>query len=88
MALLIVVRNRYREGVMDDANKCPDCEELLKLSLECYKSLRQKYPVRTQWIPEFQVWRAALESMSGKYLKGILVAQPDQISSAWVFIED
>jgi len=73
---------------MDDAKKCPDCEELLRLSLECYKSLRTKYPARTHWTPEFKEWRAALERMSGKDLKGMLVGQPDQMSSAWVFNED
>jgi hypothetical protein len=73
---------------MDDTNKCPDCEELLRLSLECYKSLRRKYPVRTHWTPEFEVWRTALERLSRKDLTGILVGQHDQMSSAWVFNED
>jgi hypothetical protein len=73
---------------MDDAIKYPDCEELLKLSLECYKSLRRKYPARTHWTSEFQLWLAALERLSGKDLRGILVGQPDQMSPAWVFSED
>ena len=51
-------------------------------------SLRQKYPARTHWTPEFDEWRMALERMSGKDLRGILVAQPDQMSSAWVINED
>ena len=83
-----VFEKTIQESVMEDANKRPDCEELLRLSLECYKSLKRKYPARTHWTPEFDEWRAALEQMSGKDLKGILVAQPDQISSAWVFNED
>jgi len=73
---------------MDDASNCPNCEELLKLSLECYKSLRRKYPVRNQWTPEFAVWRAALESMTGKDLKGHLEWKPDQIASSWSINED
>jgi hypothetical protein len=73
---------------MDDANKCPDCEELLRLSLECYKSLRHKYPVRIQWTPEFEVWRTALESMSGKELRGSLDWKNDQITPAWSIYED
>ena len=63
----------------------PDCEELLRLSLECYKSLRKKYPARTHWTREFEVWRTALENMRGRDLKGILVGQPNQMSSGWVF---
>ncbi len=73
---------------MDDASKCPDFEELLRLSLECYKSLRGKYPVRTRWTPEFEVWRSALESMSGKSLKGNLEWNIDKITPAWVINED
>jgi hypothetical protein len=72
---------------MDDTNKCLDCEELLRLSLECYKSLRRKYSVRTQWTPEFEVWRTALESMSGKDLKGCLEWRIDQITPTWFINE-
>ncbi len=88
MAMLIVVRSRYQEGVMDDTNKCPDCEELLRLSLECYKSLRREYPVRSRWTPEFEVWRTALESLTGKDLKGSLEWKPDQITPTWFINED
>jgi hypothetical protein len=63
-------------GGMDDTNKCPDCEELLKLSLECYRSLRREYPVRSRWTPEFEVWRTALESLTGKDFKGNLNGSP------------
>jgi hypothetical protein len=73
---------------MDDAKKCPDCEELLRLSLECYKSLRRRYPMRPRGTPEFEVWRTALESMSGKDLKGSLEWRIDQITPAWVINED
>ena len=31
---------------MDDAQKCPDHKELLRLSLECYKSFQRQYPLR------------------------------------------
>ena len=72
---------------MDDANKRQDYDELLRLSLECYKSLKRKYPARTHWTPEFEEWRAALERLSGKDLKGILVGEPNQMSSAWVLNE-
>ena len=72
---------------MDDANKCPDCEELLRLSLECYKSLRRKYPVRNHWIPEFDKWQAALEPMSGEDLKGYLEWRIDRITPTCVIIE-
>jgi hypothetical protein len=54
---------------MDDANQCPVCEELLRLSLDCYESLRRKYPVRTHLTPEFEVWRTALEIITGKDLE-------------------
>jgi hypothetical protein len=86
----IVPRNEklFQEGVMDDAKKCPDCQELLSLSLECYKSLRRKYPVRTQWTPEFEVWRTALENLTGKDLRGSLDWKIDQITPAWFINED
>jgi hypothetical protein len=73
---------------MDDANKCPSCEELLRLSLECYKSLRRRYPVRTHWTREFEVWQTALESMTGKNLKGALEWKTDQIAPTWFINED
>ena len=44
--------------------------------------------LRTQWTPEFEVWRTALESMSGKDLKGYLEWRIDQITPALVFNED
>ena len=72
---------------MDDANQCPNCDQLLRLSLECYKSLRRKYPARMHWTPEFEEWKAVLERMSGKDLKGVLVGEPNQMSSAWVLNE-
>ncbi len=43
-------------------------KELLRLSLECYRSLKRKYPVRGHWTPEFQAWREYLQTMSGEDL--------------------
>jgi hypothetical protein len=84
MAWLILLRTYSEQGgVMDDTNKCLNCDELLRLSLECYKSLRRKYPVRTQWTPEFEVWRTALENLTGKDLRGSLDWKIDQITPAW-----
>jgi len=40
-------------------------DELLKLSIECYKSLRRKYPFRVRWTPEFEAWRQFLEEQVG-----------------------
>jgi hypothetical protein len=77
-------RKLFQEGVMEDANKCSDCEELLWLSLDCYKSLRRKYPVRVRWTPEFDAWRTALESMGGKDLKGNMAWGTDQITPNWL----
>jgi len=69
---------------MDDTYKCPSCEELLRLSLECYKSLWRKYPLRTRWTPEFEAWSAALESLSSKDLTGILEWKLDQMTPTWL----
>jgi hypothetical protein len=36
--------------------------------MECYQSLRRKYPLRGHWTPEFVAWRAYLEAISGEDL--------------------
>lgn len=46
--------------------ECPEGKELLRLSLECYRSLRRKYPLRGHWTPEFEAWRECLQTMRGK----------------------
>jgi hypothetical protein len=38
-----------------------DGQELLRLSVEYYKSLRKKYPYRVRWTPEFEAWQRFLE---------------------------
>ena len=48
--------------------ECPEGKELLRLSLECYRSLRRKYPLRGHWTPEFEAWRECLQTMSGEDL--------------------
>lgn len=40
-------------------------QELLKLSGNCYKILRRKYPARVRWTPEFEAWRRFLEEQVG-----------------------
>jgi hypothetical protein len=51
--------------------ECPEGKELLRLSLECYRSLRRKYPVRSHWTQEFQAWRTFLETASGEDLSEV-----------------
>jgi hypothetical protein len=42
-------------------------KELLRLSVECYLSLRRKYPARVNWSPEFEAWSKFLdEEQEGK----------------------
>ena len=42
-----------------------DGKELLRLSVECYKSLRSKHPYRVRWTPEFEAWQRFLEEHAG-----------------------
>jgi len=43
-----------------------DEQELLKLSVDCYKSLRRKYPARVRWTPEFEARERFLEEQVGR----------------------
>ena len=46
-----------------------DGQELLRLSVECYKSLRSKYPYRGRWTPEFEAWRFLEEQVGVRALE-------------------
>ena len=54
-----------------------DGQELLGLSVECYKSLRRKYPYRVRWTPEFEAWQTFLEEQVGA--EGLYVAPPIEV---------
>ena len=51
---------------MENKAHCQMCDELFKLSAECCKSLRRKYPYRVRWTPEFETWQRFLEDHVGK----------------------
>ena len=42
-----------------------DNQELLRLSVECFKSLLSKYPYRVRWTPEFSAWERFLAEQVG-----------------------
>jgi hypothetical protein len=46
-------------------------QEPLRLSVECYKSLRRKYPARVRWTPEFEAWQRFLEEHAGVKALGV-----------------
>jgi hypothetical protein len=64
------------EDMTEDKNKY---EELLRLSLECYLSLRRKYTARVSWTPEFEAWSNFLDQEQEGKLK-----EQRFYSSIWV----
>ncbi len=55
--------------------------ELLRLSLECYRSLRRKYSLRGHWTTEFQAWRKYFEDVSGEDLAAYDLEAIDRLFS-------
>ena len=43
-----------------------DGQELLRLLVYCYKSLRRKYPARVRRTPKFEAWQRFLEEQVGR----------------------
>ncbi len=41
-------------------------KKLLRLSVECFKSLRSKFPYRVTWSPEFAAWERFLAEQVGE----------------------
>jgi hypothetical protein len=55
--------------MMKNPSTNQDYDELLRLSVETYKSLRRKFVARVRWTPEFEVWEPpSLKSKWGKVL--------------------
>ncbi len=46
-------------------------KELLRLCRKCYRSLRRKYPARSNWTPEFQAGREYLQNHAQRSFTGL-----------------